>query len=113
MAKREDIVKQICNWWLEGDRSKTGYDKSQYKTKIKLDYDTVLKYLEQDDVQSIIKQDYKSKSIIRMFEIYDSHVEKAKNGDVNSAKFVMDFFKSDMFADTKSEVDKILESLQG
>ena len=111
--KRIDIIKHITNWWLNEDRTEEGYDKSQCKTKIKLDYATVLQYLEQDDVQSVIKQDYKNKSLMRMLEIYESHLDKAKKGDVNSAKFVMDFFKSDIFTDTKSEVDKILETLKG
>lgn len=111
--KRVDIVKHICSWWLNEDRTEEGYNKSQCKAKVKLDYDTVLGYLEQDDVQSVIKQDYKNKSLMRMLEVYESHLDKAKKGDVNSAKFVMDFFKGDMFADTKSEVDKILETLKG
>lgn len=109
--KRVDIIKHITNWWLSEDRTEEGYDKSQCKTKIKLDYDTVLQYLEQDDVQNAIKESYKENRTIKMLEIYDAMVDKALKGDSQSAKWVENFNNSSFFGDTKSAVDKIIEGL--
>ena len=110
--KRVDIVKNFVDFYTTTNRSEKEFDE-KYKKKVGISYDTFMNYSKDNDVQSLLKNRYKENSIIEMLEVYESHLEKAKKGDVNSAKFVMDFFKSDIFADTKSEIDKILESLNG
>lgn len=112
MAKRIDIVKNFVDFYMNTDRSEKIFDE-KYKKKVGISYESFLNYSNENDVQDELKNKYKDSSVIDMLEVYQSHLEKAKKGDVNSAKFCMDFFKSDMFANSKSEVDKILETLKG
>ncbi|MDA3731436.1 hypothetical protein PBV87_08095 [Niameybacter massiliensis] len=110
--KRSDIIKNFIEFYTKTDRSENIFNE-KYKRKVGIGYETFVAYTNDIDVQNQLKDKYKDNSIIDMLEVYQSHLEKAKKGDVNSAKFCMDFFKSDMFADSKSEVDKILETLKG
>lgn len=110
--KRTDIVKNFVDFYINTNRSEKIFCEN-YKKKVGINYETFMNYANDADVQEELKNKYKSNSIIDMLEVYQSHLEKAKKGDVNSAKFVMDFFKSDMFANTKTEIDKVLESLKG
>ena len=110
--KRVDLIKNFVEFYTTTDRSEKVFD-DRYKKKVGITYETFLNYAKDNEVQSILKDRYKENSLLEMLEVYESHLAKAKKGDVNSAKFCMEFFKSDMFADTKNEVDKILESLQG
>nr|DAY47837.1 MAG TPA: hypothetical protein [Caudoviricetes sp.] len=110
--KRADIVKNFVEFYINTNRSESVFNE-KYKKKVGISYETFMAYTDDIEVQNQLKNKYKDNSIMDMLEVYQSHLEKAKKGDVNSAKFCMDFFKSDMFADSKSEVDKILETLKG
>lgn len=110
--KRADIVKNFVDFYVNSDKSEKVFDE-RYSKKVGISYETFMAYANDTDVQAQLKDKYKNNSLIDMLEVYQSHLDKAKKGDVNSAKFVMDFFKSDIFTDTKSEVDKILETLKG
>lgn len=110
--KRADIVKNFVDFYTATNRSEKEFEE-KYRKKVGISYDAFMNYANDTDVQTELKEKYKNNSLIDMLEVYQSHLDKAKKGDVNSAKFVMDFFKSDIFTDTKSEVDKILETLKG
>ena len=64
-------------------------------------------YIYQEDVQQAIKRLLKIMHNEKMIKLYETYYEKALEGDVNSAKFLMDFSK-DFFKDSKDEVLEIL-----
>lgn len=110
MTKKESM-KLIANWWLKGERTQATYDK-EVKVKNNISYDKALEYLEESEVQELLKQDFKSKQTIRMLELYESMYEKALKGDVKSAEWIEKFNKSDFFGKEKSEIDIIMDNLK-
>lgn len=67
-------------------------------------------YIYQEDVQEAIKKLLKIMHQEKMIKLYETYYEKALNGDVNSAKFLMDFSK-DFFKDSKDELLRIVNGM--
>lgn len=97
-------------WWLNGDRTEKAYKETNLNGV--LSFERALDYLETEEIQGILKQDFKNKQTIRMLELYESMYEKALGGDVKSAEWVEKFNKSEFFGVEKSEIDNILDNLK-
>lgn len=108
---RERMTRLIAEWWLSSDKTKESYE-AEYQKTIGVQYETVLTYLDDKDVQEILKANYKKKSTVRMLEIYDNMLRKALDGDVKSAEWIEKFNNSNFFKGDKTEIDKIIEGLQ-
>ena len=108
---RERMTRLIAEWWLNSNRTKEEYE-AEYQKTLGIQYETALTYLDEADVQDILKEDYKRKSAVRMLEIYDNMLKKALDGDVKSAEWIEKFNNSSFFKGDKTEIDKIIESLQ-
>jgi hypothetical protein len=78
-----------------------------------VEYDTAMSdWLMREDVQEAIKAYLKSSKTLKMLDIYNSMYNKAtKKGDVNSAKWCEDFFKSDFFGNSEDEIDNYLNGI--
>lgn len=74
------------------------------------------KYVEEnwlldDNIQSGIKHYMKLQHHEKMKNIYDKMYEQALNGDVQSAKYLMDFSKDFFANDKKNELDDLLSGI--
>ena len=49
--------------------------------------------------------------IYNLNKLYDSMLEKALDGDINAAKWVENFMKSDFFDDSVDEIDEFLSGI--
>lgn len=74
-------------------------------------WDTIENWLLEPDVTSAIKYYMKLQHTIKLKKLYDKFYEQAMQGDVQSAKFLMDFSK-EFFADEKDELHEILAGIK-
>lgn len=93
------------------DRTEENWDKN--KGSLKEKYTTVMeKWLIREDVQNCIKEYIKQQRKMKMLEIYESMYQKALKGDVKSADWVANFFKSDFFQDATDEINLALDGIE-
>ncbi|MBV4427601.1 hypothetical protein KM792_11185 [Clostridium tyrobutyricum] len=102
----------FVKWYVDSDRSKESYDK-EIKNNCAVEFETAMSdWLMREDVQEAIKAYLKSSQTLKMLDIYNSMYNKAtKKGDVNSAKWCEDFFKSDFFGNSEDEIDNYLNGI--
>lgn len=69
--------------------------------------------LEDEEVQTLLKNKMASKHTSDMVKIYNSMLDAAiKDKNVNAAKWMMDFSKSKFLNETESELDKITKRIK-
>lgn len=102
----------FVRWYVDSDKSKKNYNE-KIKNLCQVEYETAMnKWLYDEDVQESIKQYLKSIRNIKILDIYNSMYQKAiEKGDVNSAKWCEQFFKSDFFENGEDEIDNYLEGI--
>ncbi|AKN32314.1 hypothetical protein Ccar_16165 [Clostridium carboxidivorans P7] len=122
MSRIADIKKNIktnsnkksyfVRWYIDSDKSKDSYNK-EIKNVTQVGYETAMQeWLYDEDVQEAIKQYLKVLRNIKMLNIYESMYNKALNkGDVNAAKWIESFFKSDFFESGQDEINNYLEGI--
>ena len=108
-------VNKICyfvKWYVDSDRSEKSYN-DEIKGMTQVEYDTAMNdWLEREDVQEAIKAYLNQVKSLKMFDIYNAMYSKAVNkGDVNSAKWCEQFFKSDFFKNGEDEVNEYLSGI--
>ena len=69
-------------------------------------------WLLDEDIQAGIRYYMKLQHNEKMKNIYDKMYEQALNGDVQSAKYLIDFSKDFFASDNKSELDKLLSGIE-
>lgn len=67
--------------------------------------------LTRDDAQLGLQMYQKHMKIYNLNKLYDSMLEKALDGDINAAKWVENFMKSDFFDDSVDEIDEFLSGI--
>ena len=105
-------ISYFVKWYVDSDRSEKSYDK-EIKAMTQVEYDTAMNdWLEREDVQEAIKAYLKQVKNLKMLDIYNAMYDKAINkGDVNSAKWCEQFFKSDFFKNGEDEVNEYLSGI--
>lgn len=113
MTKAEKI-KLFTRWYLKYPHTKESYFKNMAdKRMLDFNFDDIMNLKYELEVQEAVKNNIKANYLYDMVEIYASMKQKALDGDVQSAKFIMDFCKSDLFKENESEISKILANLKG
>ncbi|KMT21508.1 hypothetical protein [Clostridium cylindrosporum] len=113
LSKNANKKRPFVRWYIDSNRTKESYDK-EIKHLTVVEYETAINtWLLEDEVQQAIKEYLKCKKNIDIINIYNAMKEKALEGDVASAKWIMDFVdKSGFFGSEEvSEIDKILKNL--
>lgn len=105
-------ISYFIKWYVDSDRTKENYDK-EIKNCTAVEYETAMSdWIMREDVQEAIKAYLKQVQNLKMLDIYNSMYNKAiKKGDVNSAKWCEDFFKSDFFKNGEDEVNEYLDGI--
>lgn len=104
----------FVRWYV--DTPKKDRTEENYNLKCKpvssIDFNAaMMNWLVREDVQEAIRTYMKQKKFLKITDIYDSMCEKALKGDVNAARFVLDFSKSDFFKDEADEMDNYLSNI--
>lgn len=103
----------FVKWYVDSkDKSEEDYN-DNCKTLANVTYQTAIHtWLMEEEVQEAIKAYLKQQRNVKMLEIYDSMYNKAiDKGDVNSAKWVEEFFKSNFFEDTQDEINQFMDGI--
>lgn len=103
----------FVKWYVDSkDKSEEDYN-NNCKTLANVTYQTAMHtWLMEEQVQEAIKAYLKQQRNVKMLEIYDSMYNKAVDkGDVNSAKWVEEFFKSNFFEDTQDEINQFMDGI--
>lgn len=104
----------FVRWYVDTpkkDRTEENYDE-KCKPIANIDFHAaMMNWLVREDVQEAIRTYMKQKKFLRITDIYESMCEKAQKGDVNAARFVLDFSKSDFFEDEADEMDNYLSGI--
>jgi hypothetical protein len=108
----EVTTKRKAHWilWKYG-LSKMSFDELSEKYLDGVTEEKTKEYLFQEDVQQAIKRLLKIMHQEKMIRLYETYYDKAIKGDVNSAKFLMDFSK-ELFSDKKDEILSVLSNLE-
>ncbi|MGU9539179.1 hypothetical protein ACQX0N_09385 [Clostridium tepidum] len=101
----------FVKWYVDSDKSKESFDK-EIKKLCNCEHEYAMsEWLLCEDVQNAIKEYLKQQRQIKMLEIYNSMLEKAKGGDVKASEWVEKFFKSDFFESEEDEANTFLEGI--
>lgn len=107
-------IEYFVKWYVDTlpkDRTEENYNKD-VKGNTSTEYKFAMEnWLIKEDVQEAIRTYMKQKKFIKITEIYDAMCQKALKGDVNAARFVLDFSKSDFFKDEADEMDNYLSGI--
>lgn len=98
----------VAKFYTETDRTEEEWN-DRFKSYAEFQFETVKNYLKLEDVQNCIKAIYSEMRTLNMLDIYDKFLEQAKQGDVNSAKWIESFNSSDFFANQKNVIDEIID----
>ena len=102
----------FIRWYLNGAKEEE-FKTVQQCLDIKHDKEWAIKtYLEREDVQRAMIEITKLNKDFNLVQIYNKMFEKALEGDVNSANWIVKFSESEFFGKKdKSEIDKIIDNL--
>lgn len=102
----------FIKWYLNGAKEEE-FKTVQQLLDIKQDKEWAIKtYLEREDVQRAMIEITKLNKDFNLVQIYNKMLEKALEGDVNSANYIVKFSESEFFGKKgKSEIDKIIDGL--
>lgn len=101
----------FVKWYVDSDKSKESFD-AEIKKLCNCEWEYAMsEWLLDEDVQNAIKEYLKAQRSIKMLEIYNSMLEKAKGGDVKASEWVEKFFKSDFFESEEDEANTFLEGI--
>ncbi|ADZ82913.1 hypothetical protein [Cellulosilyticum lentocellum] len=113
MTKQEKL-KLFTKWYLKFPHTEESYKKNiSDQRMLDFKFDDVMNLKYEVEVQEAVKNTVKANHLYDLVEIYSSMKQKALDGDVQSAKFIMDFCKSDLFKENESEISKLLANLKG
>lgn len=102
-------LRHFVRWYCDGADIED-YERIKSYTGLERE-EALTRYLERDDVKYAIAYVVKAQRDINLVKIYMAMVKKALEGDVNSANWVIKFSDSNFFNANKSEIDKILDTL--
>lgn len=102
-------LRHFVRWYTDGADIED-YERIKSYTGLERE-EALTRYLERDDVKYAIAYVVKAQRDINLVKIYMAMVKKALEGDVNSANWVIKFSDSNFFNANKSEIDKILDTL--
>lgn len=101
----------FIKWYLDGQK-KEDWQSVQTSLGIKQTSEWAIKtYLEREDVQRAMIEIVKLNKDFNLIQIYNKMYEKALQGDVNSANWIVKFSESDFFGTKKNELDEIIGGL--
>lgn len=102
----------FIRWYLNGAKEEE-FKTVQQLMDINQDSRWAIKtYLEREDVQRAMIEITKLNKDFNLVQIYNKMLEKALDGDVNSANWIVKFSESDFFGKKgKSAIDEIIDNL--
>ena len=113
MTKQEKL-KLFTKWYLKFPHNEESYKKNiSDKRMLDFEYDDVMTLKYEVEVVEAVKNNLKANNLYDLVEIYSAMKQKALDGDVASAKFIMDFTGSNLFKNNESEISKLMASLKG
>ena len=108
-----DYVAAFIIWYYTPEDKRQPFDefKNRWQPNMKT-LDGCMEWLTREDAQEAIVRYKKEMHKLKMMEIYDTMVDKALEGNVNAAKWVEDFTKSDFFDDSTDEINDFLSAIK-
>lgn len=101
----------FVKWYLEGAKEED-FKRVQQVMDIQQDSKWAIKtYLDREDVQRAMIELTKLNKDFNLVKIYNKMLEKALDGDVNSANWIVKFSESDFFGTKTNELDNIISGL--
>ncbi|NMF04341.1 hypothetical protein ACUH7Y_24960 [Clostridium beijerinckii] len=101
----------FIKWYLNGQKED---EWQQVQQVMCIDKDSkwgIKTYLEREDVQRALIEITKLNKDFNLVQIYNKMLEKALQGDVNSANWIVKFSESDFFGTKTNELDNIINGL--
>lgn len=101
----------FIKWYLNGQKED---EWQQVQQVMCIDKDSnwgIKTYLEREDVQRALIEITKLNKDFNLVQIYNKMLEKALDGDVNSANWIVKFSESDFFGTKTNELDNIINGL--
>ncbi len=122
MSKKKPILSEIIDrtdkrkgrfviWYCTPENERDDFDTFSTRHLHNVGWDVVEGWLLQPEVTSCIKYYMKMQHTIKLKNLYDKFYNQAINGDVQSAKFLMDFSK-EFFSDGEDELHKLLSGIE-
>lgn len=99
-------------WYCTPEDEREDFKTFSRKFLNNVNYETVEEWLLEPEIAEAIKYYMKLQHTIKMKKIYDKMYEQALAGDVQSAKFLVDFSKEFLGTDNQNELEKLLNNLK-
>lgn len=108
------VPKYIANfilWYYTPEDKRCPFEEFMpYEPNVK-DLDTCMGWLTREDSIEAIKTYHKHMKDFNLMQLYESMLEKAIKGDVQSARWIQDFTNSDFFNDETDEMEDFLKDI--
>ncbi|HII4500012.1 TPA: hypothetical protein ACY4SM_002036 [Clostridium perfringens] len=100
-------LRPFVRWYCDGADPKKYKNIQSYCNGVDINFalDT---YLEREDVKKAISLTVKSQAELNLVKVYNAMLQKALEGDVNSANWLVKFSESKFFKDKKNIIDDLV-----
>ena len=106
-------IAKFIVWYYTPEDKRVPFDELQpYEPIMKnKTLDDCMDWFTREDTQEAILMYHKHMKKLNMIRLYETMYDKALQGDVNAAKWVESFAKSDFFDDSTDEIDDFLKDI--
>ena len=104
---------RFINWYYSDPKTRKDFDdfKTCHDQLKKKTYEECLEWLKREDAQKALQIYHKEMKLYEQTKLYDAMREKAMNGDIKAAEFLMKFYDSDYFDQSNDEIDDFLNDV--
>lgn len=117
----EEIVKNkkkviFVKWYVDNTEHSKNKFENDIKNLVQCEFDTCIGWLEEEKVQNAIKIYMKQQQTKKIVEMFNVQYQKAVDGDIKAAEFVVKFYQDDFFntnvkTEMEQEADNILSKI--
>lgn len=104
---------RFINWYYSDPQTRKPFDefKTCHDQLKKKTYEECLEWLKREDAQKALQVYHKEMKLYEQTKLYDAMRDKAMNGDIKAAEFLMKFYDSDYFDTDNDEIDDFLDNV--
>ncbi|AEY67839.1 hypothetical protein [Clostridium sp. BNL1100] len=104
-------IAYFVEWWMTPEEERIPFEELSRKNLQDVPFEVTKEWIKRQDVQEAMQFYLKKTKTLNMVKIYQKQLEKALQGDVNSAKWIESFSKSEFFNESTDEIHDFLRNV--
>ena len=108
-----EAVGKFIIWYYSDPNTRLPFEKFRtcHDMLKKKSYEDCLEWLRREDAQKAVQVYHKEMKLFEQTQLYDAMRQKAMEGDIRAADWLMKFYDSDYFDQSNDEIDDFLNDI--